>query len=229
YTATRRAAHELAADLVSAGIAAAAYHAGLGARQRAGIQDAFMEDRVRVVVAAIAFGMGIDKPNVRFVVHRDISDGLDAYHQEIGRAGRDGQPARAVLLFRAEDLALRRFQGAPAIVDASDARAVLRALARSAGSTVPELARLARRSVRRTEAVVARLEALGLADVAPDGSVTAAGEVEPGDIVSQVVVAQERRRRLASSRVEMLRGYAETSGCRRRYLLNYLGEEYEPP
>jgi ATP-dependent DNA helicase RecQ len=237
YTATRRTAEDLAAELAAAGIAAAAYHAGLGTPQRAAVQDGFMEDRVRVVVATIAFGMGIDKPNVRFIVHHDISDGLDAYHQEIGRAGRDGEEARAVLLFRAEDLGLRRFQGAPAIVDEADARAVLRVLARHPGSTVAELARLAGRSARRTEAVVARLEALGVADVAPDGAVTTAADGEagdgepadPGEVAREVVAAQERRRLLARSRVEMLRGYAETAGCRRRYLLNYLGEEYDPP
>ncbi len=229
YVATRRAAEELADAITATGVRGAAYHAGLGTRQRHAVQDAFMDGATHVVVATIAFGMGIDKRDVRFVVHHDVSDGLDAYHQEIGRAGRDGEPARAILLFRPEDLALRRFQGAPALVDESTARAVIRALTRNEGASTAVLARAARRSARRTEAVIGRLEALGAVRVDPDGSVALVADREHGELAADVVAAQERRRRHALSRVEMLRGYAETMGCRRRYLLNYLGEEYEPP
>jgi ATP-dependent DNA helicase RecQ len=104
YTATRRAAEEVAADLIEAGVAAEPYHAGLGARRRAETQDRFMTDRTRVIVATIAFGMGIDKADVRFVHHLDVSESLDAYHQEIGRAGRDGEPADVALFYRPADL-----------------------------------------------------------------------------------------------------------------------------
>ncbi|MFL5680463.1 MAG: RecQ family ATP-dependent DNA helicase [Chloroflexota bacterium] len=228
YAATRRAAEDLAAELAADGIDAAAYHAGLPAGRRSEVQDAFRADGIRVVVATIAFGMGIDKPNVRLVVHLDVPDGLDAYHQEIGRAGRDGEPASATLLYRAEDLGLRRFQGAPAVVEEADVRAVLRMLGRGGGTTA-EIATATRRSRRRTEAIVSRLEALGAARVTHDGVVSLHEDVDRMGLAAQVVAAQERRRRLAQSRVEMLRGYAESPGCRRRYLLNYLGEEYEPP
>jgi ATP-dependent DNA helicase RecQ len=228
YTATRRAAEDIAAELAADGVDAAAYHAGLPARRRSEVQDAFRDDAIRVVVATIAFGMGIDKPNVRVVVHLDVPDGLDAYHQEIGRAGRDGEPATATLLYRSEDLGLRRFQGAPAVVAEADVRAVLRVLGRGGGTTA-EIAAATRRSRRRTEAIVSRLEALDAARVTHDGVVTLIEGVERSGLAAQVVAAQERRRRLAQSRVEMLRGYAESPGCRRRYLLNYLGEEYEPP
>src|SRR4029079_12314252 len=86
------------------------YHGGLSAKKRDAVQEAFREDGgVDVVVATVAFGMGVDKANVRWVFHHDISESVDSYYQEMGRAGRDGAPARAVLFYRPEDLGLRRF------------------------------------------------------------------------------------------------------------------------
>ncbi|RYG56545.1 ATP-dependent DNA helicase RecQ, partial [bacterium] len=89
YTATRREAEEVAAQLVEQNINASFYHAGLKADERERVQDEFMADGVDVMVATLAFGMGIDKPDVRFVFHLDVSDSIDSYYQEIGRAGRD--------------------------------------------------------------------------------------------------------------------------------------------
>src|SRR4051794_8431752 len=107
YAATRAASEALARDLVDAGVAAAAYHAGLRAHDRSAVQDAFMSGDHRVIVATTAFGMGFDKADVRFVLHHDVAESLDAYHQEIGRAGRDGEAAEVTLFYRAEDLGIR--------------------------------------------------------------------------------------------------------------------------
>jgi ATP-dependent DNA helicase RecQ len=85
-------------------VRAAAYHAGLPAAERTRVQDAFLRDEVDVVVATVAFGMGIDKPDVRFVVHHDMPKNLEGYYQETGRAGRDGMPAEALLLFGMQDV-----------------------------------------------------------------------------------------------------------------------------
>lgn len=104
YCSTRRRTEEVAARLRAEGVSAAVYHAGLPAEERNRVQESFLFDETRIVVATVAFGMGIDKTNVRFVVHFDLPQHLEGYYQEIGRAGRDGLPAQAVLLFGWEDV-----------------------------------------------------------------------------------------------------------------------------
>lgn len=108
YCLSRKRTDNVAARLGSHGINAAAYHAGLPADERRRVQDAFARDEVRVVVATVAFGMGIDKSDVRFVVHHDLPKTVESYYQETGRAGRDGLPAEALLLFGLGDAALVR-------------------------------------------------------------------------------------------------------------------------
>jgi ATP-dependent DNA helicase RecQ len=104
YCASRKSTESLARNLNEDGISAKPYHAGLTAAERTKHQEAFLRDDVRVVTATIAFGMGINKPNVRFVVHYDLPKNLESYYQETGRAGRDGLPSECVLLFNAGDV-----------------------------------------------------------------------------------------------------------------------------
>jgi ATP-dependent DNA helicase RecQ len=105
YCASRKSADSLARNLSEDGVSAKPYHAGLTSAERTKNQEAFLRDDVRVVTATIAFGMGINKPNVRFVVHYDLPKNLESYYQETGRAGRDGLPSECVLLFSASDVA----------------------------------------------------------------------------------------------------------------------------
>jgi ATP-dependent DNA helicase RecQ len=108
YCASRKSTESLARNLNEDGISAKPYHAGLTNVERTKHQDAFLRDDVRVITATIAFGMGINKPNVRFVVHYDLPKNLESYYQETGRAGRDGLPSECVLLFSPGDVAKQR-------------------------------------------------------------------------------------------------------------------------
>src|SRR3989441_10762825 len=104
YCATRKSTDSLARNLNEDGISAKPYHAGLTTEERTKHQESFLRDDVLVITATIAFGMGINKPNVRFVVHYDLPKNLESYYQETGRAGRDGLPSECVLLFSAGDV-----------------------------------------------------------------------------------------------------------------------------
>src|SRR5436190_18186775 len=104
YCQSRRGAESLAERLRANGILAAPYHAGMEAAARTANQELFLRDEVRVICATVAFGMGVNKPNVRFVIHYDLPKNIESYYQETGRAGRDGLPSECVLLFSAGDV-----------------------------------------------------------------------------------------------------------------------------
>ena len=231
YVATRKRAEALAAALTDAGVRAAPYHAGLKSSERGAIQDAFMADEVDLVTATIAFGLGIDKADVRFVFHADPSDSVDAYYQEIGRAGRDGASAEALLFYRPADLGVRRFFAGVGRVDGEQVERVAEAVAAHDSALAPaELVDETDLSEAKLATALTRLEDAGAVEILPTGEVQAVEEDVDGDEAAAIAVeAEERRRAFERSRIEMMRGYAEVAACRREYLLNYFGEQYEPP
>jgi ATP-dependent DNA helicase RecQ len=221
YCRTRKGTEEYAAALEKLGRSTTVYHAGLSQKRRNEAFDAFMDGEVDTIVATSAFGMGIDKPDIRYVVHAEVPESPDTYYQEVGRAGRDGEPAVAILVYRPEDLSLGRFFSG-GIPERDDVRAVLEAVTETGGTDPREVCEASGFGPRKAGRILNLLE-----------QVQQSGGVRPSDgptdaveaMVDAVVEIAEARRRLERSRVEMMRGYAETARCRADYLLAYFGEE----
>ncbi|MBJ6629161.1 RecQ family ATP-dependent DNA helicase [Streptomyces sp. I4(2020)] len=230
YTATRKDAEAYAERLREDGVDAEAYHAGLKAAERRRIQDGFMEGAPAVVVATSAFGMGIDKPDVRFVAHASVPESLDSYYQEVGRAGRDGEAADAVLFYRPEDLGLQKFLTSRSLDTEALRRIMSTLLEQDAPQSRSRTAELCGLSHRKAGDLLNLLEEAGA--VVVEGRRRAVRAVSGRSAEEAAEAAEEvfeRRRRIDRSRIEMMRGYAETPSCRRQYLLGYFGEQLDAP
>jgi ATP-dependent DNA helicase RecQ len=235
YSATRKGTEDLAEEFTGRGLRARAYHAGLRRTEREDTQRAWMDDELDVVVATTAFGMGIDKPGTRFVVHAEPADSVDSYYQEIGRAGRDGEPALAVLVYRQEDLGLRRFfaAGTPAEEELQQVAGLVHAAAAAGiedGVDVKALREETGRAatpLSRDLNLLEQVEAVVLDD---DGTARPAEDAPaPAEAAAAARQLAEHHEKVDQSRVEMMRGYAETTRCRRQFLLGYFGEQLDEP
>jgi ATP-dependent DNA helicase RecQ len=200
------------------------------AAERAATQDAFLGGAADVVVATNAFGMGVDRPDVRAVLHAGPATSVDEYYQEVGRAGRDGETARAALFFRAEDFALGRYFRSGGGVRARDLVAVVRALRSGGPRSRADLAADTDLSRQRVSAAVGALAAGGAVRSRRAGlELTARARDDPRRVVEAALAERDRRREFETTRVDMIRAYAETTDCRRRVVLELLGEEHPEP
>jgi ATP-dependent DNA helicase RecQ len=220
YAATHAGAHAAYDVLSAAGHRVTLYHAGLSARARHDAMTAFLDGSARIVAATVAFGMGIDKPDVRWVLHADPPASLDEYYQELGRAGRDEQAAQARLLFRVEDFGMARHLTSRSVGSDVVARVAERL------STGPDGREI---GPRQLTAALARLVDVGAAAWQVDGEVRWTGELSVAEALRASARETEREDGIERSRLEMMRRYAEHTGCRRSFLLSYFGQSYRGP
>ncbi|WP_460109625.1 RecQ family ATP-dependent DNA helicase [Streptomyces sp. YKOK-J1] len=224
YAGTRRETEEYARELSALGFDSAAYHAGLPAAERTRTHDRFRDGELDVVVATSAFGMGIDKPNIRFVLHASVPGSLDTYYQEIGRAGRDGEPSTAILAYRPEDLGVQRFRTGAA-PDPEVLGGLIDAVREHRGPvTATALRERTGLSQTPLTSMLHLLEEAGAVTTEKRGGVRAVPGARRDVCVREAMRIASARVDLERSRVEMMRAFAETNGCRRRHMLGYFGE-----
>src|SRR4051794_36415656 len=236
YAGTRAGAEEIAGDLSDAlGQEALPYHAGLERTRRAEVQRRFLRDETPVVVATNAFGMGVDKPNVRTVLHASVPASLEAYYQEAGRAGRDGAPARALLLAEKRDKALhvhfiKREEIEPDLPGSLADRLI--ATADGEGRYSVEARELvAGLGHDRLRSLLGHLARAGVISPSPAAPDRVAGRVlgpfdRRADALCRSSIEEGARARWRQYRE--IWAYAEGDGCRRRAILRHFGDRAEP-
>ncbi|MEZ2348323.1 ATP-dependent DNA helicase RecQ [Terriglobus sp. RCC_193] len=225
YTASVRSANELYERFKESGIASGKYHGKMTARERERAQAEFMNDTCRVMVATKAFGLGIDKPNIRFVFHYEFPDSLESYYQEAGRAGRDGDAARAVLLYRLEDRRIQSFFAAGRYPRTEELRAVLEALSATdvvSAAALPERAGIGK---RRAEVILYLLREMKVVRRLRGGYVLRHAEPITDAHVETLLHEYVERASADRSRLDEMMLYAETVGCRMQVIRRYFNED----
>jgi len=230
YVSTHKHAEVIAKELKDRGVDAVFYHGGLKAKDRDEIQDRFMSGEVPVIVATNAFGMGVDKPDIRFVYHADVSDSLDAYYQEVGRAGRDGEPAEAVLFYRPGDISAQRYKTGAGRVNSADLQAVTDALiSKDRSVSAQELSHDTGLSQRKVISIVHKLEEVGAAAKLTSGEIQLVEEKTPAQMMEAAAEQQQALKELRTRRLQQMQQYAEGRSCRRAFVLRYFGDDFSGP
>jgi ATP-dependent DNA helicase RecQ len=234
YTATIKNALEVQKFLSeSLGVPAAVYHSKLQKHDRVTVHELFMNEQIRAVVATNAFGLGIDKPNIRFVVHYDLPGAVEAYTQEAGRAGRDGKHSRCILLYRMSDTRVQNYFLTGKYPDVEEVQRVFGTLeyfdSQQSGVSLTDLRRISQLPLTKLKVVLALLKKAGFIVVRERSfySLSEAARLNRELVLN--LTNYETKKSYDQSKLAMMVQYAETSSCRRRFILNYFGENYDEP
>jgi len=230
YTATIKNALEVQKYLFEhLALPAAVYHSKLQKQDRIAVHELFQQEEIRAVVATNAFGLGIDKPNIRFVVHYDLPGSVEAYTQEAGRAGRDGLLSRCILLYRMSDTRVQNYFLTGKYPDIEEVQKVYGTLeifgAQDNGVSLTDLRKISQLPLTKLKVVLALLKKSGYIVASARGRYA----VPPGEDGSRILdlANYETKKSYDQSKLAMMLQYAESGSCRRRFILNYFGEDYE--
>ncbi|MEO6990274.1 MAG: ATP-dependent DNA helicase RecQ [Candidatus Baltobacteraceae bacterium] len=234
YTATIKNALEVQKFLHDQlNLPAAVYHSKLQKHDRISVHEIFMAEAIRAVVATNAFGLGIDKPNIRFVIHYDLPGSVEAYTQEAGRAGRDGDLSRCILLYRMSDTRVQNYFLTGKYPDVEEVQKVFGTLeyfdAQQEGVSLTDLRRISQLPLTKLKVVLALLKKANFIVLRNRARYGLSEAARKNRELVLNLANYETKKSYDQSKLAMMLQYAETQGCRRRFILNYFGEDFERP
>ncbi|MEO9171107.1 MAG: ATP-dependent DNA helicase RecQ [Candidatus Baltobacteraceae bacterium] len=234
YTATIKNALEVQSYLTSTlDIPAAVYHSKLHKEDRTLVHECFMNETIRAVVATNAFGLGIDKPNIRFVVHYDLPGSLEAYTQEAGRAGRDGKKSNCILIYRMSDTRVQNYfltGKYPGIEEVQRVFGTIEVFgAQANGVSMTDLRKILQLPLTKLKVILALLKKSGYVESTGKSTYGLTEAVRKNRALVLSLANYETKKSYDQSKLAMMLQYAENTSCRRRFILNYFGEDFEMP